>query len=158
VLSEIAHSQRDSEVPTGPPAEPTEADLARRENIERLLGPLTDKKPDDDTRTRYVARLGDTLKSIATKHPSLQDVALWKLVAELNSLSTETDDKGAPLAKLSRGTTLKLPTQADIDAFKKGVDSAPNPADSGENTASAAAIILQAAGFVSPDNKDESAG
>src|SRR6202044_911009 len=39
--------------------------IKRRENIEQVLGPLSPQHK--DSRIRYVARLGDTWRSIATK-------------------------------------------------------------------------------------------
>ncbi len=89
----------------------------RRANIEKLLGPLSKQKPVDG-RIRYVVRLGDTLKSVAMKHPSLQDISLWALLAEVNEISTETDDKGTPLAKLSRGSTVMIPTIEEIQLYR----------------------------------------
>ena len=91
---------------------------ARRAHIESLLGPLSPKSVEPSA-PKYVVRLGDSLKSVAVKHPSLQDVALWKLVAELNRLSTKTDEKGSPLANLRRGQTLIMPTVEEIAAFRK---------------------------------------
>lgn len=90
---------------------------SRRKHIESLLGPLSSKS--DAARLKHVVRLGETLKSVAMKHPALLDVTIWKLVAELNGLSIKTDDKGTPLAKLSRGQALILPSQAEVAAFKQ---------------------------------------
>jgi hypothetical protein len=89
----------------------------RRENIERLLGPI--RKPQEvSDRIRYVIRLGDNLKSVAMKHPAVSDITLWKLIARLNDMTEDTDERGMPLAKLSRGTILSLPTAAEIEAFR----------------------------------------
>lgn len=90
---------------------------ARRANIENLLGPLSKQRPADG-RIRYVVRLGDTLKTVAMKHPSLQDISLWPLLAEINEISVETDDKGTPLAKLSRGSTVMIPTVEEIQHYR----------------------------------------
>ncbi len=49
----------------------------RRQNIERYLGPLT-PVAGNDGRMRIIVRLGDTLRSIATKHPALDDVTLGR--------------------------------------------------------------------------------
>lgn len=89
----------------------------RRKHIENLLGPLSSKG--DSSQPKYVVRLGETLKSVAMKHPGLQDVTLWKLLAELNGLSTETDAKGNPQAKLARGQTIILPSAAEIASFRQ---------------------------------------
>ncbi len=101
------------------------ASQVRRANIESLLGPLSKQKPTDG-RIRYVVRLGDTLKSVAMKHPSLQEVSLWVLLAEVNEIPTDTDEKGIPIAKLSRGSTLLMPTMEEIQAFREQHGAKPN--------------------------------
>lgn len=88
-----------------------------RSRIERVLGPVS-SEPNAGDRIKYIVRLGDTLKSIAIKHPVLGDVALWKLLAEANGLATETDEKGVPLSVLKRGMTILIPTVNEIDAFR----------------------------------------
>ena len=90
----------------------------RRENIEKLLGPLKSQSAEPAGRSTYVVRLGDTLKSVAMKHPLLQDIMLWKLLAEVNDITTKTDEKGQPQAILRRGTAMVLPTPEEIAAFK----------------------------------------
>lgn len=90
----------------------------RRENIEKLLGPLKSAPQEQGGRSKYVVRLGDTLKSVAMKHPLLQDVTLWKLLAEVNDITTKTDEKGQPMAVLRRGTSIAIPTAEEIDAYK----------------------------------------
>ncbi|CAN5117964.1 hypothetical protein BH10CYA1_BH10CYA1_34840 [soil metagenome] len=90
---------------------------SRRANIEKLLGPLSKQKPVDG-RIRYVVRLGDTLKSVAMKHPSLQDISLWPLLAEVNEMSIETDDRGTPLARLSRGSTVMIPAIEEVQLYR----------------------------------------
>lgn len=89
----------------------------RRANIEKVLGSFS-KDQASDGRARYTSRLGDSLKSIALKHPALQQVDLWKLLASVNELSTATDSKGTPEAVLRRGMILVLPTAAEIEKFK----------------------------------------
>ncbi len=101
------------------------ASQVRRANIESLLGPLSKQKPTDG-RIRYVVRLGDTLKSVAMKHPSLQEVSLWLLLAEVNEIAPDTDEKGIPIAKLSRGSTLLMPTVEEIQAFREQHGAKPN--------------------------------
>ena len=92
----------------------------RRRNIEKLLGKLSPKRAESG-RIQYRVRLGDTLKSIALNHPTMSDVSLWKLLAEVNDLSMETDQKGSALAKLNRGTTLALPTVSEIEDYRSAV-------------------------------------
>lgn len=89
----------------------------RRANIENLLGPIGRQQPADG-RIKYIARLGDSLKSVSMKHPALQDVNLWKLLAEVNDMSTAVDAKGAPVATISRGAVLMMPSLADIEEYK----------------------------------------
>jgi hypothetical protein len=88
----------------------------RRTNVEKLLGPVKSAS----AAPSYIVRLGDTLRSIATKHPALNDVKLWKLLAEKNGLSAACDAKGLPKAKLMRGTKLLLPSAKEIAEFRTG--------------------------------------
>ncbi|MBX9719764.1 MAG: LysM peptidoglycan-binding domain-containing protein, partial [Candidatus Obscuribacterales bacterium] len=94
----------------------------RRKNIESILGKLGDAASaatqPDDGRIVYNCRLGDTLRSIALRHPALKDVSLWKLIAEINDLSLAVDSKGHPIANLTRNTKLKLPLVHEIMEFK----------------------------------------
>jgi len=113
-----------SEVTAALAASAMEAAQKKRANIESLLGPIGRQRPADG-RIKYISRLGDSLKSIAMKHPALQDVNLWKLLAEVNNLSTDTDAKGTPKATLSRGATLSIPSAADIEEFRQR-STAPN--------------------------------
>lgn len=101
------------------------ASQKRKENIEKLLGPIGKQRPADG-RIRYICRLGDTLKSIAIKHPALGDVSLWKLIAQVNNLSTDVDHKGVPVAAISRGATLLIPSAEEIDQFKLGSGALPS--------------------------------
>lgn len=86
----------------------------RRANIEKILGKIKDA-----TEARsYAVRLGDTLRSVAMKHPELRDVSLWKLLAEKNGLPSDIDNKGAPLAVLIRGSSIVLPTAEEIEEYR----------------------------------------
>jgi len=60
------------------------------------------------------------------KHPALQDVNLWKLLAEVNGISTETDSKGAPVATLTRGAILMIPSNVDVEGYRAQLAGAPN--------------------------------
>jgi len=86
----------------------------RRANIEKILGKIKDAT---DTRS-YAVRLGDTLRSVAMKHPEMRDVSLWKLLADKNGLPTDVDSKGAPLAILIRGTSIVIPTAEEIEEYR----------------------------------------
>lgn len=122
-------SSGDSSIAAAPALSPeaVAATQSRRANIEKLLGPLSKQRPADG-RIRYVVRLGDTLKAVAMKHPSLQDISLWPLLAEVNEISTETDEKGVPLAKLSRGSTVMIPTTEEIQSYRDKNGAKANPA------------------------------
>ncbi|MBK9143898.1 MAG: LysM peptidoglycan-binding domain-containing protein [Candidatus Melainabacteria bacterium] len=92
----------------------------RRKNIEEALGPIGPRKvKKPDGRLQYVIRLGDSLKSIAMKHPAIKDVSLWKLIAEVNGLTTETDSRGVPTAKVTRGATIALPSNREIAEYRE---------------------------------------
>ena len=98
----------------------------RRENIEAALGPIASSKSTNRAPSGqiiYQVRLGDTLRSVAQKQPSLGDVNLWRLLAEVNGLSTETDSKGQPIAGLTRGNKIKLPTQQEIADYRQRIGS-----------------------------------
>jgi hypothetical protein len=106
---------------TGLKAQQSVDDSERRSNIERVLGKL--KESSDQEGKTYSVRLGDTLRSIAMKHPDMRDVTLWKLLAYKNGLSTDTDSKGAPLSVLIRGSSLVIPSKEEIEAYKLAYNS-----------------------------------
>ena len=62
----------------------------------------------------YQVRLGETLQSVALRDPVLNDAQLWKLLAIINGLSTDTDEHGRAAAKLVRGQYLVLPTEDEV--------------------------------------------
>ena len=129
-LSQQANTRQDTAVPRGfaSDVEGTGQGDSRRSNVENLLGPI--RKTNVPT---YTVRLGDTLRSIAMKHPALNDVKLWKLLAEKNGLSVAADGKGNPTANLQRGTSLVLPTTMEILEFRsrgiKGLQSVKTSVD-----------------------------
>ncbi len=96
----------------------------RRANIEKLLGPVA-QKGSPDGRINYIVRLGDTLKSVASKHPALKDVHLWKLLAETNGISTTTDSRGNPTSALTRGSTIVIPSADEIEKYREGAGKRP---------------------------------
>jgi hypothetical protein len=102
-------------------AEAAAAFKIRNPNVEKLLGPLKSSQSGDAGRSKYTVRLGDTLRSIALKHPLLQDVKLWKVLALANDLPTTTDNKGVPTTVIKRGMTLLIPTQEEIEEFRKSL-------------------------------------
>lgn len=94
----------------------------RKENIEKVLGPLSsgkEKPQDKKGRELYKVRLGDSLKSVAMRHPFVRDITLWKLIAEINKLSTATNASGTPKSKLVRGTEIKIPTKEEINDYRE---------------------------------------
>ncbi|MBI1272245.1 LysM peptidoglycan-binding domain-containing protein [bacterium] len=92
----------------------------RIKNIESVLGDFDRPRPGKAGASggKYVVRLGDTLKSVAMKHPLVRDISLWKLLAEVNNLSTATDSKGTPKASLTRGSSIKIPSQKEISEYR----------------------------------------
>ncbi len=92
----------------------------RIKNIESVLGDFDRPRPGKTGASggKYVVRLGDTLKSVAMKHPLIRDISLWKLLAEVNNLSTATDSKGTPKASLTRGSSIKIPSQDEINEYR----------------------------------------
>jgi hypothetical protein len=89
----------------------------RKANIEKVLGKIREAV-DGGSEKVYSVRLGDTLRSIAMRHPDLHDVTLWPLLAKKNGLSTDTDSKGAPLAVVIRGASIVIPTREEIEMFR----------------------------------------
>jgi hypothetical protein len=89
----------------------------RRANIEKVLGTIREAV-DGGSEKSYSVRLGDTLRSIAMRHPDLHDVTLWPLLAKKNGLSTDMDSKGAPLAVVIRGANIVIPTREEIEMFR----------------------------------------
>ncbi|MDR3615188.1 MAG: LysM peptidoglycan-binding domain-containing protein, partial [Candidatus Obscuribacterales bacterium] len=94
---------------------PSRADMMRflayQEQENKMLLAFVDGKDiDTNQQVIYACRLGDTLVTVAKRHPAIRDARLWKLVAELNNLSTKKDKNGAPVARLQRGQHLLLPT------------------------------------------------
>lgn len=90
----------------------------RRLNVESVLGALG-MAADTNYKPTYTVRFGDSLRSIAMKHPALNDVSLWRLLAKVNDLSIETDAMGTPKATLERGVNLNLPSKEEIAQFRK---------------------------------------
>lgn len=90
----------------------------RRSNIENQLGSFDNCESRGDGRIRYTVRLGETLKSIALKHPLLKDVDMWKLIARVNNMSEDIDERGAPIVTLKRGMSILLPTHDEAESFR----------------------------------------
>lgn len=90
----------------------------RRLNVESVLGALG-MAADTNYKPSYTVRFGDSLRSIAMKHPALNDVSLWRLLAKVNDLSIETDAMGTPKVTLERGTNLNLPSKEEIAQFRR---------------------------------------
>lgn len=102
--------------------------MPTRTEIEMFRATMSSKKPKKSrqpvseggptTRINYTVRLGDTLRTIATRHAALQDGSLWTLIAEINGLSSDADTSGTPTARIQRGTTLILPSSEEISEFR----------------------------------------
>jgi len=90
----------------------------RRLNVENVLGALG-MAADTNYKPTYTVRFGDSLRSISMKHPALNDVSLWRLLAKVNDLSIETDAMGTPKTTLERGKNLNLPSKEEIAQFRK---------------------------------------
>lgn len=97
------------------PSEQAARQKTRRDNVEKILGPLSSSV---DEPAYCIARLGETLNSLARRHPHLQDESLWFLLAEVNNLSQETDAIGRAKARLTRGMKLRLPSSQQILEFR----------------------------------------
>lgn len=106
----------------------------RRENIEKILGPMSDK-PSDSARIRYIVRLTDSIESVAQKHPALKDASLWPLVASVNHLPTGLDQFGRPVAELRRGMVLDIPLPYEIERFRSesSAEDLEDPSDDDED-------------------------
>lgn len=97
------------------PSEEESQAKIRRQNIEKLLGPLCEPA---EQKPYCIVRLGDTLNGLARRHPLLQDETLWTLLAEINGLSCRADENGFAIAKLSRGDKLTLPSAEEILEYR----------------------------------------
>ncbi|HMP53844.1 MAG TPA: LysM domain-containing protein, partial [Candidatus Melainabacteria bacterium] len=101
----------------------------KKANVESLLGSLG-LALDPNHKIKYIVRLGDSLRSIAMKHPHLNDITLWRLLAEKNQIPVDTDVRGVPVAAVTRGTTLVLPTRDEINEFKRANGALVHPSSS----------------------------
>jgi hypothetical protein len=88
------------------------ARIQRKQNVR-----FVQTNTNDNTHLYYVCRLGDTLKTVAKRHPAIRDARMWVLIARMNNLSVETDRHGASCAKLVRGQKIKLPTPSECADF-----------------------------------------
>lgn len=114
---EAVQATTSSATTTTLPSEQAARQKSRRENIEKVLGSLG-KSEDKDECAYCIARLGETLNTLARRHPLLQDESLWPLLAEINHLSQETDVLGKAKAKLVRGSKLRLPSKEQILEYR----------------------------------------
>ena len=101
----------------------------KKANVESLLGSLG-LSLDPNHEIKYIVRLGDSLRSIAMKHPHLNDITLWRLLAEKNEIAVDTDSRGVPIADIARGTTLVLPTRDEINEFRRANGALVHPSSS----------------------------
>jgi hypothetical protein len=70
-----------------------------------------------ENREVYTVRSGETLRSIALRHPQLNDLKFWPLIAQVNSFPTLMDNTGRPKALLQNGQKIFMPTIDEISAF-----------------------------------------
>ncbi|MBX9688433.1 MAG: LysM peptidoglycan-binding domain-containing protein [Candidatus Obscuribacterales bacterium] len=84
----------------------------RKENVSNALG--LPSKPDEQ---RYTVKLGQQLRSISQK--LYGDPSYWRLIAQKNELSTDTDSRGEPLTHLRKGQQILLPSAEEIQEFKR---------------------------------------
>jgi LysM repeat protein len=118
---ERVHSQKSNRSHSLPPtAAEMQARDNRRTNVEKLLGSLN-RSAQEPEHVTYKVRLGDSLRSIAMKHPALDDVGLWKLIAQKNNLPITTDSTGTPTVTLKRGSEILLPSNEEIATFKQKI-------------------------------------
>jgi hypothetical protein len=92
---------------------PSRADITRFESTGEAasaiyLESVTEKS--EDYQPKYVCRLGDDLKSVASRHPALRNARLWPLVAYINNLSDRQNKDRTPIEKLRRGQVLIIPS------------------------------------------------
>jgi hypothetical protein len=131
IRSQMTKQEAPVPVPETSASEAVEA-RTRRAHVEEMLGPVSREKPvDDGGRIKYVVRLGDTLKSVCVKHPALQDVSLWVLLAQVNDIDSDTE-AGAQSTRLPRGAVLMLPSPAEIAEFRSANRPTAHATTSGE--------------------------
>ncbi|HEY9778515.1 MAG TPA: LysM peptidoglycan-binding domain-containing protein [Planktothrix sp.] len=81
----------------------------------------------DDARSEYACRLGDSLRSIARRHPNIKDERLHELLAIVNKLPIKQSKNGQ---KLKRGQRLIIPSVRECQEYlqqreRELADSAP---------------------------------
>lgn len=120
VVADGKKSGRDQRIDRQPRTETSETGDAQRVGKRRLdfVKELLGAHQMDNVRQSYVVRFGDTLRSIALKHPQLQDVRLWTLLARFNTISTQVDHHGAPRAMLNPGRVLLIPNERVVKQFQ----------------------------------------
>jgi hypothetical protein len=82
------------------------------------LDEVSEENKQPDNRRRHKVRLGETLQSIAVHDELMQDVNMWILICRLNDMDTAVDVVGRPRAQISRGDTLLLPNNEEVEEFK----------------------------------------
>jgi hypothetical protein len=70
-----------------------------------------------ENREVYTVRSGETLRSIALRHPMLNDHRFWPLLAKVNALPTQIDNTGRPVELLQNGQKIFMPTHDEINSF-----------------------------------------
>jgi len=74
----------------------------------------------------YEVQDGDSLKSIAASNGSMNSQHYWKLIAQVNGMSTDLDENGNPVMALVAGQHILMPTEREIASYRANT-SLPTP-------------------------------
>ncbi|MGD9683395.1 MAG: hypothetical protein AB7W16_19695 [Candidatus Obscuribacterales bacterium] len=74
----------------------------------------------------YEVQDGDSLKTIAAGNSSMNSQHYWKLIAQVNGMSTELDENGNPVMALVAGQHILMPTEREIASYRANT-SLPRP-------------------------------
>lgn len=74
----------------------------------------------------YEVQDGDSLKTIAASDKSMNSQHYWKLIAQVNGMSSDLDEKGNPVMALVAGQHILLPTEREIASYRANT-SLPTP-------------------------------
>ncbi|MCA9804334.1 MAG: LysM peptidoglycan-binding domain-containing protein, partial [Cyanobacteria bacterium HKST-UBA02] len=74
----------------------------------------------------YEVQDGDSLKTIAAGNSSMNSQHYWKLIAQVNGMSTDLDENGNPVMALVAGQHILMPTEREIASYRANT-SLPRP-------------------------------